>query len=147
MKKLLSSALSLTALAATAFADTPMADIRTHAGHVQRGSEQVMLLLKAKQLDAQAIREKIASTGGNIENLQRLVTGMETANPQFLPLAGKDWDLLKLQVQLLSISHNNKHVLANADDVKKNRSLLQAQAKGVAQRAGLLEKTAERLQR
>lgn len=64
MKHLLSSALCLTVLATSAFADTRLAEIRTHAGKLQKGSEQVNLLLKAKQPDAQAVRDGIAAMGG-----------------------------------------------------------------------------------
>lgn len=64
MKHLLSSALCLTVLATSACADTRLAEIRTHAGKLQKGSEQVNLLLKAEQPDAQAVRDGIAAMGG-----------------------------------------------------------------------------------
>ena len=147
MKHLLSSALCLTVLATSAFADTRLADIRTHAGQVKKGSEQITLLLKAKQPDGQAIRDGITAMGGNIENLQRLVVEITEANPQFVQRGDKDWDLLKQKVQLLSIFHNTKQELAKADDLKKNRSLLRAHAKGLAMRATLLQETAQRLER
>jgi hypothetical protein len=134
-------------LATSAFADTRLGEIRTHAGQVQKGSEQVTLLLKAKQPDAQAIQGKISAMGGDIENLQRLIVGLTEANPQFIQRGDKDWDLLKQQVQLLSIFHNTKQELTKADDLRKNRSLLRAHAKGLTTRAGSLQETAQRLQR
>ena len=147
MKHPLSTALCLAALVMPVYADTRLADISTHADQVKKGSEQVILLLKAKQPDAQAIRDVITTTGGDIENLQLLVVGLTEANPQFIQRGDKDWDLLKQQVQLVSISHNAKQELTKADDLKKNRSLLRAHAKGLAMRATLLQETAQRLQR
>ncbi len=52
-----------------------------------------------------------------------------------------------MQVQLLSVFHNAKAELMNADDMKKNRSTLRAYAEGLATRAGSLRQTAQRLQR
>ena len=146
MKQLLSSALCFTVLATSAFADTRLGEIRTHAGQVQKGSEQVTLLLKAKQPDTQAVQEKIFAMGGDIGNLQRLIVEVTEANPQFVQRGDKDWDLLKQKVQLLAIFHNTKDELMKADDMKKNRSLLRAHAKGLAARASLLQQTAQRLQ-
>ena len=147
MKQLLSSALCFAVLATPAFADTRLGAIRTHAGQVQKGSEQITLLLKAKQPDAQAVRDGITGMGGEIANLQRLVVELTEANPQFVQRGDKDWELLKMQVQLLSIFHNTKDELMKADDMKKNRSTLGAHARGLAGRAELLQETAQRLQR
>lgn len=147
MKHPLSTALCLTLLATSAFADTRLADIRNHAGQVEKGSEKISLLLKAKQPDAQAVRDGITAMGGDIENIQRLVVELTEENPQFIQRGDKDWDLLKQKVQLLALFHNNKDELMKADDMKKNRSLLRAHSKGLAMRAGLLQETAKRLQR
>ena len=147
MKHILSSTLCLTLLATSAFADTQLTDIRTHAGQIARGSEQIFHLLSEKQPDAQGIRGGIAAMGLDIQNLQRLVVELTDANPQFVARGDKDWDRLKTQVQLLSIFHNTKDELMKADDMKKNRSTLRAHAKGLATRAGLLQETATRLQR
>ena len=144
---LLSSALCVTVFATAAFADTHLTDLKSHAGQVQRGSEQVSLLLKAKQLDAQAIRDKIATIGEDIENLQRLVVELEAAKPQFVQRGDKDWELLKMKVQLLSINYNIKHALSKEDDLKKNRSLLRAHATDLMRRSTLLRETATRLER
>ena len=146
MKHSLRGVLCLTVFAAAAFADTRLADIRTHADEVQKRSEQIGVLLKAKQPDAQAIREGITAMGGNIENLQRLVVELTAANPQFVQRGDKDWDLLKQKVQLLSVFHSSKGELMKAEDLKKNRSLLRAHAKGLAVRAERLQETAQRLQ-
>ena len=147
MKPLLSSALCLTMLATSAFADTPLADIRTYAGQLEKGSEQITRLLNAKQPDAQGVRDGIAAMGVDIENLQRLVAEVTVANPQFVVRGDKDWDLLKTQVQLLVIFHNAKHELMSADNMKKNRSALRVQAKGLTTRAEMLQATVQRLQR
>jgi hypothetical protein len=147
MKHILSSALCVIALATSAFADTRLADINTHAGQIKKGSEQINLLLKAKQPDAQALRAGMNAIGGDIENLHRLVVELTEANPQFIQRGDKDWDLLKTKVQLLAIFHNAKDELIKADDMRKNRSLLQAHAKGLGTRASMLQETAQRMQR
>jgi len=146
MKNSLSSALCLTVLATSAFADTQLADIRTHADQVRKGSEQVTLLLKAKQPDAQAIRDGITAMGGGIENLERLVVELTAANPQFIQRGDKNWDLLKERVQLLSIYHNSKQEAMKAGDLKKNRSLLRVNAQNLTRGATLLQESAQRLQ-
>ncbi len=147
MRQLLSQAVCMTVLASSALADTQLADIKTHASQVGKGSEQVTLLLKAKQPDIQAIRTAISAMGGDIENLQRLVVELTNANPQYIQRGDKDWERLKMQVQLMSVFHNNKTVLAKADDTKKNRSELLAHSKGLTTRAELLQATVQRLQR
>lgn len=146
MKHLLSSAICMTVLATSAFADTQLADIRTHAGQLRMGSEQVTLLLKAKQPDAQAIRDGITSMGGNIENLQRLVVELTAANPEFIQRGDKDWDLLKERVQLLTIYHNSKQEGMKTGDLKKNRTLLRVNAQNLTRGATLLQESAQRLQ-
>lgn len=147
MRHLFTSAICLTVLATAALADTQLADIRTHASQVEKGSEQVALLLKSKQPDAQAIRDGITAIGGDIENLQRLIAELTEANPQYVQRGDKDWDRLKTQVELLAIFHNTKDELMKADDMRKNRSLLRVHAKGLATRAEVLQETAQRLQR
>jgi len=137
----------LTVFATSAFADTRLADIRTHAGKVQKESQQITLLLKAKQPDGQAIRNGITAMGGDIEDLQRLVAELTEANPQFVQRGEKDWNDLKQKVQLLSIFHDAKDELMKADDMKKNRSTLRTHAKGLATRASMLQQTVQRLER
>ena len=147
MKHTFTSALCLTVLATLVSADTRLADIKTNADQLKKESERVALLLKAKQPDAQAIREGITAMGGEIETLDGLVVQITEASPEFVLRGSTDWDLLKMQVQLLSVFHNAKAELMNADDMKKNRSTLRAYAEGLATRAGSLRQTAQRLQR
>ena len=144
---LLMSALCATVLSSALFADTHLTEIRTHAGQVKQGSEQIGRLLSVKQPDAQGIRDSIKTMGEDIENLHRLVVKITEANPQFVERGDQDWDLLKAQIQLLGIFHNTKDELMKADDMKKNRSLLRAHAKGLATRSAVLQATATRLQR
>ena len=131
----------------TVFADTHLTDVRTHAGQVKQASEDIGRLLKAKQPDAKGIRDGIAAMGANIETLQKLVANITEAKPEFVVRDEKEWDSLKTQIQLLGIFHNTKDELMKADDMKKNRSLLRAHAKGLATRSAMLQETATRLQR
>jgi len=131
----------------TVFADTHLTDIRTHAGQVRQVSEDIGRLLNAKQPDAKGIRDGIAAMGVNIETLQQLVVNITEEKPEFMVRDEKDWDSLKTQIQLLGIFHNTKDELMKADDMKTNRSLLRAHAKGLAIRSAMLQKTATRLQR
>ena len=147
MKSVLSTALGVSMLATSAFADTPLADIRTYASQIEKGSEHITRLLKEKQPDVRGVRDGIAAMAVDIENLQRLVAEVTEANPSFVARSDKDWDLLKTQVQLLGVFHSHKDELMKADDMKKNRSTLRAQAKGLTTRAEMLQATAQRLQR
>ena len=144
---LLMRAWCATVLSSALFADTHLTEIRTHAGQVKQGSEQIGRLLSVKQPDAQGIRDSIKTMGEDIENLHRLVVKITEANPQFVERGDQDWDRLKAQIQLLGIFHNTKDELMKADDMKKNRSLLRAHAKGLATRSAVLQATATRLQR
>jgi len=148
IKHLLMSALCGAAFTTgTVFADTHLTDIRTHAGQVRQGSQDIGRLLNAKQPDAQGIRDGITALGVNIETLHQLVVKITEANPEFVVRGDKDWDRLKTQIQLLGIFHGAKDELVKADDMKKNRSLLRSHAKGLATRSALLQETATRLQR
>jgi len=144
---LLISALCATALSSALFANTHLTEIRTHAGKVKQGSEQMSRLLSVKQPDAQGIRDSLKAMGEDIENLHKLVVKLTEENPQFVERGDHDWDRLKTQVQLLGIFHNTKDELMKADDMKKNRSVLRAHAKGLAVRSATLQETATRLQR
>jgi len=104
-------------------------------------------LLSVKQPDAQGIRDGLNAMGEDIENLHKLVVKLTEENPLFVERGDHDWDRLKTQVQLLGIFHNTKDELMKADDMKKNRSVLRAHAKGLALRSALLQETATRLQR
>lgn len=147
MKSVLRTALGVSMLATSAFADTPLADIRTYAGQIEKGSEQITRLLKEKQPAAQGVRDGIAAMTVDIEHLQRLVAEVTEANPPFVARGDKDWDLLKAQVQLLGIFHSQKDELMKTGDMNKNRSMLRTQAKGLTTRAEMLQETAQRLQR
>ncbi len=147
IKHLLIGTFCVATFTGAAFADTRVAEIKTHAGLVKQASENIGRLLKVKQPDAQGIRDGIGAMGLDIEKLQRLVVEITEANPDFAVRGDEDWSRLKTQVQLLGIFHNTKDGLMKADDMKKNRSLLQAHAKGLAVRSASLQETATRLQR
>jgi hypothetical protein len=144
MKKTLPIALCLL-VGLPVLADTHLSNIKTHASNVERDSTQTAVMLKAKQPDMQAVRAQIDKTGQDITALQKLVTDVEATNPSFSEQNRKDWDALKENVQLLSIFYNVKQELAASDDMQKNRSMLRAHAKGVAERAAKLQVTAGRL--
>ena len=147
MKHLLSSAVCLTVLSVTAFADTRLTDVKTHAGNVERDSKELTTLLKGKQFDLQTIQTRISSIGGEIGNIQKVVDEIEASNARFVEGRGKEWQLFKENVQLLSISHNNKVAAATAENPRKNRALLMAYAKGQIKRAEMLNEASQRLLR
>lgn len=147
MKHLLSSAVCLAVLSATAFADTRLTDVKTHAGNVERESKELTTLLKGKQFDSQTVKERISSIGGEIGNIRKVVDEIEASNSQFVEGRAKEWQLFKENVQLLSISHNNKVAAATAENPRKNRSLLLAYAKGQIKRAETLNEASQRLLR
>lgn len=147
MKHLLSSAVCLTVLSVAAFADTRLTEVKTYAGNIERESKELTTLLKGKQFDSQTIQTRISSIGGEIGNIQKVVGEIEASNSQFVEGRGKEWELFKQNVQLLSISHNNKVAAATAENPKKNRSLLMAYAKGQIKRAEMLNETSQRLLR
>ena len=82
-----------------------------------------------------------------MSKLQQLVKDCESRNFELSEWQKKDWDLLKTNVQLVSIFYNRKKEIVLADNRQKNKSLSRAHADGVAIRAAKLQETASRLQK
>lgn len=87
--------LGLSAVAAS----THLADLRTEAARIERDGQSIAQLLKAKQPDAAALQEKMASAGAGIEKLRELVMTIDTNSNGSLNTP--DWSLVKEKVQLL----------------------------------------------
>jgi len=137
--------LTITALTfglSTAAADTLLADIRSHASSLQRESQEMSKMLKAKKPDVDLLRQKLDTTSADLEKLQTLVMDVD-ANSSLN--GSTDWARVKDKVQLLAIFHNAKRELLTGDQPVKQRTLLRAHAEGVAKRAALLQQTVDRL--
>jgi outer membrane protein TolC len=135
------SLLALSALfCAATLANPRVADIKLHAQTIEKESQGLSQMLKSKQVDAAALRDKLDGVSAEIDKLKAVVAEVD---PAVTP--SKDWMLVKEKVQLIEIFHQAKRNIVNEQDVKKNRSLLRAHAQGVAKRAAMLQQTAGRL--
>jgi hypothetical protein len=146
-----SLALTLTFAALTAipaWADTKVfRDIIGDAANIQIDAETLRDGLKAKTLDADAIKAEVAALDKHVEQLQKDVDALDAHLLDLTPNQKKDWELAKTKVQLLNIFSDWKVALVEAGDLRKNRNLLGTYAHGIAVRAQLLKRTVNRLDR
>lgn len=142
MRKQLITLTALTLGLSTVAANTQLSDIRSHAANVQRQSESMSQLLKAKSPDVSQLREKLDLASADIAKLKTLVAELEGSSTV---AQSRDWQLLKERVQLLDIFHNAKREMVTTDQVAKKRSILRAHADGIAKRAAMLQVTVDRL--
>jgi hypothetical protein len=145
--RLLTTAAILAVSATLAHADTPFAGIRHHADNLRREGQQISELLKAKQPNAESIREKIASMKDDVGQLENLLAELEAAQSDFTGRNGKDWELLRQKIQLVSVYYNTKQGLVSERDLKKSQGLLRAYARNLTTRAEMLKEIADRLDR
>jgi hypothetical protein len=134
------SCLMLTALYAVAL-DRQFIDRTMEAAqNIERDANLVSAAIKTKTIDAEDVQKKIDAMSADIAALHELVAQFEATNPQFSASESAQWKLVKDKVQLLEIFHGQKKKLAY-EDFARNRSLIRAHAKGVAERAQKLQRT------
>ena len=138
------SCLMLTALCAVAldrqFVDRSMGS----AQNIERDANLVYSTIKSRKIDVADVQKKIDAMSADIAALNELVAQFEATNPQLSATEAAQWKLVKEKVQLLEIFHGQKKKLAY-EDFGRYRSLIQAHAKGVAQRAEKLQRTLNQL--
>jgi hypothetical protein len=116
------------------------------ARNIQRDASDVRLSLKSKKTGAQDVQAKLEAMSADLAKLQELVMQFDSTRTALSDRDRADWLKIKEKVQLLEIFHGQKQKLV-AEDFARNRTLIQAHAKGVAFRAKSLEETAAKLQR
>lgn len=139
----LSQLFMITALAAsTVFANDHLNQIRDHAGRLGKQFQDIQTKLKDKQFNVAEVKDRVSTIDGDIENLKRLSAQFEEANPSMA--ASKDWRQAKEAMLLISMFHEQKSQLLEAD-ARTMRTEIRAKAQNRAIRAIFLEKTSTRL--
>ncbi len=116
------------------------------AANIERDAAAISLDLKKKNFDTAKVKADSEALGKDIAALSADVDALDKTIADLGPQQKKNWELVKLKVQLLTIFHGHKSELLNADPTK-NRSLIRAHADGLAQRARMLQETANKLDR
>lgn len=146
MKTFLATIACMSFAATAAMADTHFFHgIVSDAAKIERDASAIRDMLKAKNFNVDEVRKNADTLGASIATLREDVEKFESTNPEMTEAQKRDWELLKTKAQLLTIYHGQKSELLSSEDVVKKRSLLRAHAKGIAERAALLQKTASRL--
>lgn len=139
MKTIKITLLSLTLSVGAAFADTNLATLKSHAEKVRTESLAIRDMLKTKQIDSQAIRQKVEATRAGVTQMQQLVAELEANRPAWAERDPARWNDIINRVKILGAIHLNKDEIANKDLSKRNLDILRAHAIGVAERAEKLE--------
>ncbi|MEZ5356182.1 MAG: hypothetical protein R2762_26400 [Bryobacteraceae bacterium] len=147
MKQLVTFAACAALTAGIAAADShAFRGIIGDAANIEKDAQAISYALKPKMFDSAKIRADVEQLGVHIATLRKDV---ETLDGNLASLSAQqqtDWELVKTKVQLLTIFYDRKNDLMNGD-LMKNRSLIRANADGIAKRARMLQQTASRLDR
>ena len=141
--------LTLAALTALpALAETKaFRDIIGDAANIQMDAESLRDKLKSKIVDESGFKADVAALAKHIENLRMDVEALDGHLQDLSPEQRKDWELAKTKTQLLQSFSDWKTTQVEAGNINKNRALLRSHAEGIAARAGLLQRTVNRLDR
>lgn len=136
----------LAVAASTAIADTAVFQtIATSAAAINRDAVSINQQLKAKTVSVESLRPRIDDLGKDIGTLRQAVDEFDQRRGSLTARQLDSWEKVKLKAQLLTIFYDNKVAALNAANPEKHRQSLRAHAMGIAERAALLEKTANGL--
>ena len=142
--KTLTLLFALSALAVPAYSDARFAGIGEDAGKIHSDAAELSKDLKSKTVDESKVKADIAALGDDIIKLRKDVETIDASLNSLTAEQKKDWELIKMKVQLLNIFYDRKTELLSGD-LKKNRSMLRAHADGIARRAAMLRDTAMKM--
>jgi hypothetical protein len=135
-------ALTLAVSATAALANDNLTQIRDHARSLEQEFRGMQTAVKSKNFQADELRGRLEATGAGVQKLKDLVAGVEASSPNVV--SNPEWKRTKDLVQLLDVFHGRKAELLQGDALK-NRSMLKVTAQGLAERAVLLQKSADKL--
>jgi hypothetical protein len=145
MTRWISMTAGLALCAASVCADTAaFRSIADTAGKIEQDALAISKGLRSKQRDLPQIKTNIETLGVDIAALRKNVDGVDANLASLTDAQKKDWDLVKLKVQLLMIFQERKESLSGMD-LEKNRTAVRDLADGIAKRAKMLQQTAQRL--
>lgn len=128
--------------AAVALANEQFNQIRDHARKLEQDFQGIHALVKNKNFDTADLKARLGSTSESVTQLKALMTNVESSSPQLT--GSSDWKTTRDMVSLIEIFHAQKAELAEGN-AQKNRSMLKAHAEGLAKRAALLQRSADKL--
>jgi hypothetical protein len=145
---------TMLALTFAAFTTLPAAadtkafrDIIGNAANIQVDAEALGDRLKSKVTDESAIKAEVAALAQDIEALRKDIENLDGRLQDLTPEQRKNWELAKTKAQLLQILSDAKKMRLESGDINKDRGLLRSQVKGIADRAALLQRTVNSLDR
>lgn len=146
MKTILATLTCFAIAAGYAKADTKFfSEIISDAAKIERDANGIRTILDKKNFNVDEVRKGTDLLGADIAALKSNVDGFAGSHTGMTDAQKKDWELVKTKAQLLVVFHENKSELLKSGDPQKNRTMLRAQAKGIADRAARLQQTATRL--
>lgn len=120
-------------------------DIIGDAANIQMDAEALDEKLKSKVLDQSAIKAEVSALARHVEALKKDIDNLDGRMQDLSPEQRKNWEMAKTKAQLLQVFSDWKMMQVESGDLNKNRALLRSQAKGLAVRAALLQRTVNRL--
>lgn len=145
MKTWIQVTAGLALCAASAWADTAaFRSVAETAGKIEQDALAISKGLRAKQRDLPQIKTNIDALGVDITALRQNVDRIDATLDSLTEPQKKNWDLVKLKVQLLMIFQERKESLSTLD-LDKNRTMVRHLAEGIATRAKMLQQTAQKL--
>lgn len=125
-------------------ASSPLRELMSEAKAFEMQAREASQMLKKKNFDVTALQQALDQKGETLGKLQSLAAAHEASATNTTAAQQKDWEAVKMKIQLLEIFHGTKNELV-AQDANKNRGLLRAHAQGLAVRAEALQKTLRRM--
>lgn len=128
------AALSLSAFAAN------LESITESANKTQAEAREIAAMLKVKKPDFDAVKNRMATLESHSDELTKMIEEAE-------PTLGSQAEFAKVRelAKIVAVFVDNKKAMLESDDRAKNRELLRAKADGIAQRAELIRRAAQKL--
>ena len=144
--KLTQLAITTVLAASAAFANEHLTQIRDQAGKLGQEFRDIGVTVKNKNFNIVDVQNRVNAIDADIESLKKSAAEFEAAKHSLTANGDKDWKLSKDIIHLIDIFHEQKSQMLSGEP-KKMRSLIQAQAEGLAKRASKLQETSNRLLR
>jgi hypothetical protein len=110
---------------------------------IETDAQDVSALLRVKTPNYDRVGEKMQVIGEHSGELNRLIEQLESSNSNMTVAQRAEFNRIQELGQLVNIFFVNKSDLLSAQRLERN--VLRAKADGIARRAGLLQKAAQRI--
>ena len=139
---LLALAVSAVALATTHAYTEPLNQIVAEAKSTQAEAREISTLLKSKTPDLERVKSRMETLTSHAAALAEHITALESHADELSPSQRQELARMKNISALLHVFIEQKQKGLEQAEAFRNRSLLRAQADGIALRANMLERSA-----